>query len=67
MKTLVVVGALAAIATLGGSAVEKWAWDGAQAAEKCSQICAHAAQNSTQEQCVTRCQAARARNGKRPR
>lgn len=56
MKTLLSAGALAALVTLGSSAVEKWAGYGAQANRaQCDQICSHQ-DNRPQEQCVKRCQ-----------
>ena len=64
MKTLLVASGLAAALTFGGSAVETWVGNGAQA-QSCSQICANAAFNSTQEQCISRCNAARNRNDAR--
>jgi hypothetical protein len=55
MKTLLGAGALAALVTLGGSAVEKWAGYEAQAdPAQCGQICSHQ-DNRPQEQCVKRC------------
>jgi hypothetical protein len=65
MKTLVAAGALAALVTIGGSAVEKWAGYGAQA-RTCGQICSHTS-NVPKEQCVKRCQAVRDRNATKPR
>lgn len=64
MKTLLAVSGLAAVLTFGGSAVETWVGNGAQA-QSCSQICANAAFSSTQEQCISRCNAARGGNAYR--
>lgn len=60
MKTLLGAVALAALVTLGGSAVEKWAGYGAQA-QSCDQICSHS-QSGPQEQCVKRCRSIRSNN-----
>ena len=55
MKTLLSAGALAALVTLGSSAVEKWTGYGAQAnQQQCGQICSHQSERP-QEQCVNRC------------
>ena len=64
MKTLLAASGLAVVLTFGGSAVETWVGTGAQA-QSCSQICANAAFSSTQEQCVSRCNAARGGNAYR--
>jgi len=65
MKTLVAGGALAALVTLGGAAVEKWAGYGAQA-QNCSQMCSHAT-GAAKADCIKRCQSMRGRNTTKPR